>query len=73
MQDSKTESLTDALSKHIWDSCVTQWAFNNLFITIFIMTTSNDLRLLEPVTLNLVAAIMQLFAVIFLFAFSLIP
>ena len=33
--DSKVNSLTDALSRHKWNSFIMQWAINNVLVTIF--------------------------------------
>lgn len=34
--DERCAKLTDALSKHQWDSYVTQWAVNNFLVSIFV-------------------------------------
>lgn len=36
MQDYKCERLTDALSKHFWNSFVMQWAVNNFLVSLFV-------------------------------------
>jgi hypothetical protein len=37
LQDSISKQLTDVLSRHFWDSNVTQWAFNNLIVSVFVL------------------------------------
>jgi uncharacterized membrane protein SpoIIM required for sporulation len=35
IQDEKSSSLTDALSRNQWNSFIMQWAINNVLVSIF--------------------------------------
>jgi uncharacterized membrane protein len=56
--DERCMKLTDALSRHYWDSCVMQWAVNNFLVSVFVFfqrdssASQIDSKQLIPLAIN---------------------
>lgn len=72
-------ALTDALSRHFWDSYVMQWAVNNFLVSLFIFYSKDnhenprDSQQYWQIIINIVAGSFQTFSILQLFGLSLCP
>ena len=76
MQDEKMKRLTDCLSRHVWDSYTMQWALNNLAISFYVYSlpvSEDDKRQRARLFINLVAGFIQVFTLVWLFCFRILP
>lgn len=79
IQDKKCSSLTDALSRHFWDSFVMQWAVNNFLVSLFVFYQKDynfdptESRQYWQIIINIVAGACQTFSILQLFGVSLCP
>jgi hypothetical protein len=70
------KSLTDCLSRHVWDSTVIQCAVNNLVVSFFIYYASDFggfEHQINQLVLNIIAGCLQVLVLLLLFTVEIIP
>lgn len=79
IMDKRSSQLSDALSRHTWDSFIMQWSLNNFAVSISLLyfpgrfENASDPGQFVPLIINIIAGSFQVLSVLQLFGFSIIP